>query len=144
MHYNLCEILFVMICPILSWKKLKKKNSLFKKGKDKLFFQLDVLNYLKHMQLLDILNYILLNNEENIIVQFLSKPSISLAQKKDIQDKLNSVNSINLKEADELFFATKQLFEKKEKSPMEKRLLKLTKGEVGILIQKMKCIKKKK
>lgn len=137
-YYSLLEVFFVLICPSCSWKKLQKKNILMKKGLDKIFFQLDVLNYIRHMQLLEILNYSLLEPNENIIVQFLSKPSISLAQKKDVYDKIRGVTDINVNEANELYSSIKQLYDNKDKTNFQKRLFKLAKGEVGKLIRKMK------
>lgn len=137
-YYNIIEIIFVLVCPSCSWRKLRRKNILFRKAIEKLFFQLDVLNYIKHMQQLEILNYSILEPNENIIVQFLSKPSISLAQKKDVYDRIRSVTDINLSEANELYTAIKQLYDNKEKTNFQKRLFKLTKGEVGKLIRKMK------
>lgn len=94
------------------------------------------------MQQLEILNYSILEPNENIIVQFLSKPSISLAQKKDVYDKIRSVTDININEANELYSSIKQLYDKKEKSNFQKRLLKLTRGELGKLIKKIKVKEK--
>ena len=90
------------------------------------------------MQQLEILNYSLLEPYENIIVQFLSKPSISLAQKRDVYDKIRGFTEINLNEANELYSSIKQLHDNKEKTNFQKRLFKLAKGEVGKLIKKMK------
>ena len=137
-YYNIIEILYVLVCPSCSWRKLKKKNILFQKGIKRLFFQLDVLNYIKHMQQLEILNYSILEPYENVIVQFLSKPSISLAQRKDAYDQIRTINDINTQEANEVFFAITQLLCNKEKSNFQKRLQKLTKYEVRALFRKMK------
>lgn len=139
-EFNLWEIICTVLCPCCLWKSLKKKHALSKKGIEILFFKLDVLNYLKHMQLLDILNYSLLEPNEKIIVQFLSKPSISLANKKSIYKKIHSIYDIDRQEADELFSAIKELYDKKDKNSFEKRLLKLTKGEICTLIRKIKNI----
>lgn len=90
------------------------------------------------MQIIDIINYSLLETNENIIVQFLSKPSISLAQKKDLHDKIHSLNDINATEADELYTAIRNIYNLKEKTNFQKRLLRLTKIEMGKLMKKMK------
>lgn len=137
-RYNIIELINVSFCSSCSWKKLRVKNSLFKKGLEKLFFQLDVLNYIKQMQQLEILGYSLLEPNENIILQFLSKPSISLPQKKDIYDKIRRVNDINITEANELYDAVKQLNDRPDKTNFQKRLLKITKGEVNALLKKMR------
>ena len=75
---------------------------------------------------------------ENVILQFLSKPSISLAHRKDIYDKLHSVNDIDAKEVEDLDYAIQCLAQKVEKTPAQKRLLKLTRSEMGAFIRKAK------
>lgn len=127
-----------MICPCASWKKLKKKKNLLKKAKEKLFFQLDILNFLKKMQLIDLIDYVLLEPEENTILQFLSKPSVSLAQRTDIYDRIHQINNVELKEVDELYDAIKKLKNKKFKNEMQKRLYNLTKSEMGLWIKRIK------
>ena len=121
----------------MSWKSLGIKSFLLGKAKEKLFFQLDVLNYLKKMQLIDLLGYTFLSPEENTILQFLSKPSISLAQRTDIYDKINTLNNVGMKEVDELYNAIRHLYDNKNKSEMQKRLFSLTKSEMGMWIKRI-------
>ena len=137
-NFNLIEVIFSTVFPFCSWSNLKKKKSLLEKAKKKMFFQLDVLNYLKNMQLLDLLIYSVLEPSENTILQFLAKPSISLAQKKDIHDAIQSTKNIDEREIEDLHSAIKFIFDIKEKTPLQKRLLKLTKIEMGALMRKIK------
>lgn len=133
-------MLFVSFLPFCAWRKLKKKKLLLEKAKMKFFFQLNILNYLKNMQLIDLLGYTLLEPSENTIIQFLSKPCISLAHKKDIYDKIHSINDIEAKEIDKLHESIKELYEIKNKTPLQKRLLKMTKMEMTVLMKKIKKV----
>ena len=136
-HFTFFELVLLYVCPCLSWKNFTNKKNLLNKAKTKLFFQLDVLNYLKKMQLLELLTYALLDPEESIILHFLSKPSISLAQKSDLFEKINKVNAVNSKEVNELYTAMKDLEERENKTEMQKRLYNLAKSETGMWIKRV-------
>ena len=137
-HFNIFHLIVNSVCPCVSWKKLKVKKYLLGKAREKLFFQLDVLNYLKKMQLLELLVYALLEPEENTILQFLSKPSISLAQKTDIYDRIHQTNNFDFKEIDELYTAVRKLASKSDKTEMQKRLFNITRSEMGLWIKRIK------
>ena len=136
-NYNCFEILFYLICPCFSWKKLKIKNTLIKKGEEKLYLQLDILSYIRRMQQLELLNYILLEPGENIILDFLSKPSISLANKVDIQSKiyLQYQSYIPYYEIDDFTNYYKILMKKKDKNNIEKRLLNIATIQLNNIIK---------
>ena len=136
-HFNIVELFIITACPCCIWKSLSVKRHLLAKAKEKLFFQLDVLNYLKKMQFLDLLGYSLLEPEENTVLQFLSKPSISLAQRSDIYDRINKINNVNSQEIDEVYSAIKTLSKNKEDNQMRARLYNLTKSEMGLWIKKI-------
>ena len=127
-HYNCLEIIFYLICPCFSWKKLTIKNLLIKKGEEKLYLQLDILSYIRRMQQLELLNYILLEPNERIILDFLSKPSISLTNQVDIQQKiyLQYQSYIPYYEIDDFTNYYKNLLKKKNKNNIEKRLLNIS------------------
>lgn len=137
-HFNLFQLALISMCPCVSWRSLSLKRYLLMKGKEKLFFQLDILNYLKKMQLLDLLGYILLDADENIIIQFLSKPSISLAQRTDIYERINKINNVDTTEINELYSAIQRLTNNQNKTDIQKRLFHLTRSEMGLWIKRMK------
>ena len=141
-NFNLVELIFVKVFPCCIWSNLKTKTVLLKKAYDKLFFQSDIMNYLKSMQLLELVNFCVLEPYQNTILQFLSKPSISLAQKKDIYDKIRTVNDIHTKEIEEVYTAIRVLSEKKNKTSLESRLYNLTKIEMNKFIKKQKYFNK--
>lgn len=133
--YNIIELIFIFLFPCFEWKSLKRKNILLEKAKSKLFFQLDILTYLKNMQLLDLLNYVVFEKHENTIVRFLSKPSISFANRNDIYDQIHTVNNINSNEIDEFYSSVKYLFGKENKNSKEERLCHITMIELNELLK---------
>jgi hypothetical protein len=72
---NTLEILLIKLrCCCLRFRKRKR---IVKAGEYKFFFYLDVLTYIKKMQEVDILKYLILSADQLYLFNFLSKPSIS-------------------------------------------------------------------
>ena len=89
------DLIFKIICCLkLCVKKNNEydndylKNELFSKGKKKLYYYTDIVTYFKKMQELDILKYIMLDDDQLKILNFVSKPLISKT-KEDIYKILN-------------------------------------------------------
>ncbi len=95
--YNFCEILVFLFFPFLFFRKLNYKNNLYQKGELKLYLSTDILSYIKKMQMLDILIYILLDPNQIEMINFLSRPVIS--SKKENTVIPNSIK-INIDNAD--------------------------------------------
>ena len=135
-------MLFVFIFPCCAWKTLKMKNILLEKARKKLYFQLDILTNLKNMQLLELLNFILLDPKENIILKVLSKPSISLVNRIDIYDQLYLRHNVDLNEWEmkQFYSAMKLIHDKKNRTPIEDRLFKIASVELQNLISSNKHI----
>ncbi len=69
------EIIFVM--ANCGCKRFRDRRTIIKAGNRKFFFYLDVHSYIKKMQEIDLLKYLLFNKEELYLFNFLSKPLIS-------------------------------------------------------------------
>ena len=136
MQINLFEIGISLIVPCCRCKRLQRKEEMFKKGYMKIFFQLDVLTYLRKMQQIELLSYILLDHHESQMVNFLSKPSISTSNQKDVFDYLQLQYNvdINEKEINEFNNYFNVLIDKEHKSDIESRLLELAKMQVSNLV----------
>ena len=134
--YSIIELLFVFICPCLSWEKLRLKNILLNKGRKKLYFQLDILTFLKNMQLLELLNYVMLEKHENLILKILSKPSISLVNIIDIYEQLHMKYNVDIsdKEMKEFYLCMRYLADKNNKTNQEERLFKIASVEMQNLL----------
>ena len=142
LQYSIIELLFVFVCPCCAWKKLRMKNILLAKARKKLYFQLDILTYLKNMQLLELLNFILLDPKENIILKVLSKPSISLVNRIDIYDQLHLKYNVDIndEEMNQFYGAMKLLHDKKNRTPIEGRLFKIASVEMQNLFNSSKHV----
>ncbi len=110
---------------------------MYKKAKKRLNFQMDVLTYLKNSQLIELLNYIILEPYQAILIKFISKPSVSLVNKIDIFEKIMNKNNFDIsnKEFENFEKGFKFLCEKKEKNNLEKRLLNLVNLEINNLLE---------
>ena len=58
-------------------KKLSFKNILFEKASKKMDYYFDIFSYIKKMQEIDIMKYLLLDKDQIKLLNFISKPSIS-------------------------------------------------------------------
>ena len=132
----------MFICPCCAWKKLRMKNILLAKARKKLYFQLDILTYLKNMQLLELLNFILLDPKENIILKVLSKPSISLVNRIDIYDQLHLKYNVDIndEEMNQFYGAMKLLHDKKNRTSIEDRMFKIASVEMQNLFNSSKHV----
>ena len=132
--FTFCESILIFFFPCFSSKKLKMKYELFLIGQKKLFFQLDILNYLEKIQQVELCNYILLNPKDNKMIRFLAKPTINLNNSKDIYeeifyDKKNLNNDI-----DEIYKYYQNIKKKKLKTQIENRLYKLAKKQMDNML----------
>jgi hypothetical protein len=74
--FNIFEII-CRNCPCVS-KKLDLKNKLYEKGSKKLEYYFDIFTYLKKMQEIDLIKYLLLDKNQIQLFNFISKPSVSM------------------------------------------------------------------
>ena len=140
-QYNLCEILILLFCcSCFSWKKLKTKNSLFKKGEKELFLRTDILSYTKNMQILEILTYILLEPNQIQMIKFLSKPTISLNKPKlndthKVHWDINTKNKIPDNETKDFCQEYKKLNSTVKKNDVDKKLFTIVNLELDHLFE---------
>lgn len=76
LDFNLCEIILKTLgCKT---KSVKVKTEIHQKAADKYNYYMDIFTYIKKMQEIDLLKYLLLNKDQITLFNFLSKPSVSL------------------------------------------------------------------
>ena len=122
--YNLFDkIRGLIICKCCLSNKLKIKDDLTEKAMNLLDSKLDIALYVRNMMLIDIMNKILLDPETRDIVNFLTRPIISL--KRDAEEKELSLFYHRYNEADfEKFYKEViDLSNKEEKQKEDIRLL---------------------
>ncbi len=134
--FNICELFVYIICPCCMCKKLKMKINLTNKGNKNIYFQLDILTYIKNNQTLEILTYILLEPYQRTMLKFLSKPSISLVNKINIIEKINEHLCIDITddELNEFLSMFKYLQNNIYKNNNEQRLFQLVNVEMNNLL----------
>ena len=92
------------------------------------------------MQQLELLNYVLLEPEESNMIYFLSKPSLSLANQIDLYHNvlLKYHVDVSKSEIDDFIEYFMYLINKKNKTIIEKRLLKIANVQLYNLFLKKK------
>jgi hypothetical protein len=88
------------------------------------------------MQLLELLNYVMLEKHENLILKILSKPSISLVNRMDIYEQLHMRYNVDItdKEMKEFYSSMNYLSDKTNKTNQELRLYKIASIEMQNLL----------
>ena len=129
--YNINEFFLYKIFPCFASNKIKTKDKLFSKGKEKLFYQIDIFTYLNNMQNLELMVHILFENYQKNIIKIVGKPFIYLEDKKDFIDKIK-ISSFSLNNKDVQNFEDSFLYldEKKNKTFVDKKLYELAKEEI--------------
>jgi len=110
-------------------KNLKKKKEIYDKSTEILFTKMDIIEYLKNMQTLNILNKLILSKEERNILKFLAKPSINVNEENDDENnKFDSIFTSNLNENEikEFWKNYEDLKNKSNKNEVESRLIEFT------------------
>ena len=124
LHYSIYEIIISIFCPSCSSSNLKTKNKLLEKAKYKLFYGLDILTYLRNLQKTEYLNFILLEPYQNVLIGYMTKPSISLDYQFDVFEHLKSKYNPDFNEGNVNYFLKSyyHLSEMKQKSAVDTRL----------------------
>ena len=124
LDYSIIEIIISIFCPLCSNSQLEIKNKLLEKAKYKLFSGLDILTYLRNLQRTEYLNFILLEPYQNILLGYMTKPSISLDYQFDVFEhlKLKYNPDFNGKDIEEFLKSYHLLSEIKNKTTIDTRL----------------------
>ena len=82
------------------------------------------------------MNYVVLNPNQNIMINFLAKPSISISNEKDAYDYLQLKYNVDIsdEEINQFFNYIKYLHEKKNRSSIEQRLYELAVMQLNNLL----------
>ena len=131
---NNYESYFLIFCRCFACKKLKEKIILLKYGKLKIFESLGVLTYLKLFQELKYLQCILLEDYQNILIKYISKPCISLVNEYNEKDIPKNNEAEEKFEINKFFDTYKYLLNKQIKNEIDIKLADLIDKEIEKLI----------
>lgn len=136
--FNLIELIIIFLCPLLTWKKLKYKNNLLKIAKKKFIYNFDIITFFKNMQMVELMNYILLDKYQFVMFKFLSKPFISLNNKFDLFDNIvkSYKNDFSEDDVNQFKKGYRFLFKKDNKNEQEKKIFSLVTMEIDNIINK--------
>ena len=122
-------------------RTVKKKINIFSNAEDKFNYNLDLVTYMKKMQEIEILKFLVLDKDTVRLMNFISKPSISFSNKEIKDDEYHlffnekkKVNTFDENSIDKVKKAFDNILTKKSLSNVDKRILKLFKIQVEDLL----------
>ena len=125
LKYNLYEFFSFIFCQNLSKGKLSIKHKYMNKAIEILFNNLDIHIYFKKMQMIELFNFSLFKPYQNTILQFLSKPYLSISSYKchliDLLPKMYKTE-FTKKELNDFIIGYKKIKEMKKKNYTEEKL----------------------
>ena len=116
-------------------KKLKMKNFLFEKCKQKMYYYLDIFVYIKKIQEIDLIKYCLLDNDQLILFNYLSSPPIKFNKKqkglyKEFENLQTNYKFLDKREIDKLIGIYKKISNKNQLNFEDIKLLRLVNAEI--------------
>lgn len=136
MYFSCWEIVVRSVCFCCPLKKIKKKSLLLDKGNEKFNYQMNVMTYMRKMQELDILKYVLLSSDQITLLNFVSKPSVSLVSNNELIEALYKIFNveINKEEVDKLSEAVLNITGADNTSQLDRKLVDLVNSEIENLV----------
>ena len=135
---NYVSSIFTYICFWTS-KYQKRKFELLQNAEKKIFYYLEVFNYIKKIQEVDLMKYCLFDKEESFLLNFLSYPSFRTCSNiinetnKEFESEQIPYQKLQKKEIDEVFNYYNYIKNKENITKKNIKLLKLMDAEVDIL-----------
>jgi hypothetical protein len=128
-------------CLCCRSKTIKKKINIFTNAEMKFNYNLDLVTYMKKMQEIEILKFLILDKDTIRLMNFIAKPSISFTNK-EINDteydlffsERKKINTLDENNIDNVKIAFDNILTKKKLKTVDKRILKLFKLQVEDLL----------
>ena len=137
LRMGMVETIFAKLCFWLSnyWKK---KKMIIQKGEDRVHYYLDVFNYIKKMQEVDLLTYCIMDYDQYKLFEYLSKPPVKIEEDNnniynEFLERQITYKSIGKKEIDSLFKSYNNIRNKEDILFEDIKLLRLVNAEVKFL-----------
>ena len=123
--FNIFEVLGSTVCRCCQSKELKVKYTLNQKANTILFSKLDIVLYVRNMILFDIMNETFLGTGIKDVINFISRPIISLKGKEKNELKI-FYNNYKSSDFDKFYNEISDMTQKSDKRTEEKLLISLT------------------
>ena len=122
--FNVFEIFCVTFCTRCIKGRLKLKHQLNEKANELLYYKLDIHAYLRNMFLFDIINQTIIDGKKKNIINFLSRPLISIHKKEKIEEDIFYKDYEEI-EFDKLYEGIVELAQKNDKEKRYEKLINL-------------------
>ena len=132
-NFNICEMIFSILFKCCLSRNLKIKNNLNEKANSILYNKLDIVLYVRNMILFDILNETFLGNDVIDIINFLSRPIISLTGNEKNEFPI-FYHRYKTNDFDKFYGEIVNLSQKPNKSKEEIELISLTSKHLKMLL----------
>ena len=127
--FNVFEIPVVEFLKCCKTQSISIKSDANEKANNILFKKMDIITYTRNMILFDIINQLLINTNQKTVINFLSRPIISINKKQQQQQK-NEFHEFykNYREKDfkKLYEQIQEISQKNHKENMDSKLLNLS------------------
>jgi hypothetical protein len=116
-------------------KKLKFGTHLINKSKQKINYYMDILTYIKKMQEIDLLKFILLNPEQLQIFNFLSTPAVIINDNrtdvfKQLQEEINNKDCLDKLQVEKIYNSYSSMVSQGKHKSIDKKLIQLFNNEL--------------
>jgi len=132
LSFNIFEIICILIFPCCLRGQLKLKNFINEKALNILNSKLDIILYVRNMILFDIINKTILDESKRDIINFLSRPILSL-NKNSFEEKDMFYENYKENDLDKFYESYLELAKKPNKKDKEKKLLSLSQKQLNDL-----------
>ena len=122
--FNVFEIFCVTFCTRCIKGRLKLKHQLNEKANELLYYKLDIHAYLRNMFLFDIINQTIIDGKKKNIINFLSRPLISIHKKEKIEEDI-FYKDYEENDFDKIYEGIVELAQKNDKEKRDEKLINL-------------------
>jgi len=129
-------------CFVFCCRSLKKKQKIFKNAEEKFNYNIDLVTFMKKMQEVEILKYLLLDKDTLQLMNFISKPCVSMSNSKiedeeykEFFENTENSNDMSNKNIDNVKTSYDNIITKRQKSYTEDRIIKLFDMQIQEIIQ---------
>jgi len=131
---GICETIFIKLFFWIS-KGMKRRKSIILKGEERVHYYLDVFNYIKKMQEIDLLTYCIFDQDQFKLFEYLSKPPVKFDGQdfnvyNEFLNRQVSYKSIDKDEIENLYKAYNNIRKKEDLLFEDIKLLRLVNAEV--------------
>ena len=131
--FNIFEIIITEFLKCCQTKEMEIKSNANEKANNYIYEKMDILTYVRNMILFDLINKIILDDNKKTIMNFLSRPIISL--NKDLEYEFDEFYG-KYRERDFKIFSKKlkDLSQNKDKDDNENKLISITNANLRIFV----------